>query len=118
MHMRRALTMLVGVTFALILAATLYLSAATASVFDKYQPGISDFLPAWHFRFSRDFDPLRIILIVVGIPLVATFAPQVRIGASEMARAFARVALTTSSIVLVGLVAIDWLEPCRSSPPL
>jgi hypothetical protein len=107
--MRHAFTTVIGVVFALLLGVALYMYAATASVFESYQPGMDDLL--------LSFDPNAIVLIVVGTPLVATFVPQVRVAASHMARTFARIAMATAATVLVGLVALEWLDPCKTPRP-
>ena len=107
--MRQAYTTVIGVVFALLLGAALYLHAATASVSESYQPGISSLLVK--------FDPNVIVLIAVGIPVAATFVPQVRAAASSMARAMARLGLATAATVLVGLVALELLEPCKAPRP-
>ena len=107
--MRHAFTTVFGVVFALLLGAALYVYAATASVFGRYPPGVDD-LPL-------SVDPNVIVLIVVGTPLAATFVPQVRVGASQMAQTFARIAVATAATVLLGLVALDWLEPCKTPRP-
>ena len=107
--MRHVLTNLIGVIFALLLGAALYLYAATASVFDSYQPGMSDFL----LRFSPNF----IVLTVVGTPLAATFVPKFRAAASPVARSFAQIALATSATLFVGLMALDSLDPCTARRP-
>ena len=105
--MQRALITLIAAAFALLLGAALYVSAATASVFDKYQPGMSD--------FRSRVSPGRLILIVVGTPLAATFVPQLRAAAARMARTLARVALATVAAALVALVALDRVEPCTTA---
>jgi hypothetical protein len=83
--------------------------AATASVGESYQPGIGDVL----LRFG----PNVIVLMVVGTPLAATFVPQIRAAASQMAQTMARIALATAATVLFGLLALEWLAPCRAPRP-
>ena len=108
----RVLVIALHVLLAIVLAASLYLFAATASINEAYQPGISAFRLRLH--------PVLTVLVFAGCPLAAgllgssEWRAAARIGAG-----LARTALLISAVFLaaVAMAELAGLQ-CRTPPPV
>jgi len=98
------------IVFAIAFLAELYLFAATASIYDSYQPGISAFRIRLH--------PLVLLLFSGGAPLIAALVWRTR--RAPLARFSERIGLLGGVISLVALLVLLGLETAgvRCDDPL
>jgi hypothetical protein len=112
MMARRALIIGLRGLLAIVLAASLYLFAATASIGDAYQPGISMFRLRLH--------PVLTVLVFAGCPLAAGLLGSA--GWRVAAYAGARLAMTAlivsaAFVAVLATAEIAGLQ-CRTPPPV
>ena len=100
-----------AVAFALVFSAELYLFAATTSIPESYQPGISAAL--------RPFNPLLLVLGLAGAPLLGALASRRhRVRLASFAQTISFVALAACVLALVAIFSAEAMGlQCRRNPP-
>lgn len=97
---RSWLTAVVTTIFALVFSAELYLFAATASIYDSYQPGISGVRMFLH--------PLALLLILAGAPLFLGLVWRAhRSALAELSESISLVGGVICLLALALLLALD-----------
>ena len=99
-----------AIVFALVFSAELYLFAATASIYESYQPDISAAL--------RPFNPLLLLLAFGGGPLLLALAlRRHRARLARFARTTSVVACAICVLVFLGVFLADSLGIACDRPP-
>ena len=96
--------------FAIVFSAELYLFAATASIYDSYQPGIT--------RFRMCLHPLALLLALAGAPLLLGLLWRTR--RSALTQFSERISLVGGALCVVAVVSLLILQAIdiRCNAPL